>query len=30
MYKNCQKGNLDNSEWFEERIVNLPSSYRKI
>lgn len=30
MYKDCQKGNLDNSEWFEERIVNIPSSYRKL
>lgn len=26
MYKNCRKGELHNSEWFEERIVNLPSS----
>lgn len=28
MYKNCQTGNLDNSEWLEKRIVNLPSGYR--
>jgi len=28
MYKDCQKGNLDNSEWFEERIVNIPSGFR--
>ncbi|MBO8132058.1 MAG: LegC family aminotransferase [Candidatus Marinimicrobia bacterium] len=28
MYKDCQKGNLDNSEWFEDRIVNIPSGYR--
>lgn len=26
MYKNCLKGNLDNAEWLEERVVNLPSS----
>jgi aminotransferase in exopolysaccharide biosynthesis len=29
MYKDCQKGNLDNSEWLEERVVNIPSGYRK-
>lgn len=29
MYKNCQTGNLDNSEWLEDRVVNIPSSYRK-
>lgn len=28
MYKNCQTGNLDNANWLEERIVNLPSGYR--
>jgi perosamine synthetase len=28
MFKNCQKGDLSNSEWLEERVVNLPSSYR--
>ena len=28
MYKNCQTGNLDNSEWFEERVVNIPSGVR--
>jgi len=28
MYINCQTGNLENSEWLEERIVNLPSGYR--
>lgn len=28
MYQECQKGNLDNSEWLEERIVNIPSGYR--
>lgn len=26
MYKNCIKGNLDNAEWLEDRVVNLPSS----
>jgi perosamine synthetase len=30
MYKNCQSANLDNAEWLEDRIVNLPSSYRKL
>ncbi len=30
MYKKCQTGNLDNSEWLEDRIVNIPSSFRKI
>jgi perosamine synthetase len=30
MYKNCQRGNLDNSQWLEDRIVNIPSSYRKL
>jgi len=30
MYKDCQKGNLDNSEWLEDRIVNIPSGYRKL
>ncbi len=29
MYKNFQTGNLDNSEWLEDRIVNIPSSFRK-
>ena len=28
MYKDCQKGNLDNSELLEDRIVNIPSGYR--
>ena len=28
MYKTCQTGNLDNSKWFEERVVNIPSGYR--
>jgi len=26
MFKECQKGELSNAEWLEERIVNLPSS----
>lgn len=26
MYENCRKGNLTNAEWFEARVVNLPSS----
>lgn len=26
MYKDCQHGNLDNSKWLEDRIVNIPSS----
>jgi aminotransferase in exopolysaccharide biosynthesis len=26
MFESCQKGNLTNSEWLEERIVNIPSS----
>lgn len=29
MYKNCQRGNLDNSKWLQERLVNLPSSVSK-
>lgn len=28
MYKNCQIGNLDNAQWLEDRVVNLPSSVR--
>jgi aminotransferase in exopolysaccharide biosynthesis len=28
MFANCQKGNLNNSEWLEERIVNIPSSVK--
>jgi aminotransferase in exopolysaccharide biosynthesis len=28
MYKNCQAENLDNVNWLEERVVNLPSGYR--
>jgi perosamine synthetase len=28
MYKNCQAGNLENSQWIEDRLVNIPSSVR--
>jgi len=28
MYKNCQVSNLDNAEFLEARIVNIPSGYR--
>lgn len=28
MYKNCHTGNLDNSLLLEDRVVNVPSSYR--
>ena len=28
MYKDCIKGDLYNCKWLEERVVNLPSSYR--
>jgi len=28
MFKACQCGDLSNAEWFEERVVNLPSSVR--
>ncbi len=28
MYKSCQKGDLKNAQWFQDRIVNLPSSVR--
>ncbi|MGB0868631.1 MAG: LegC family aminotransferase [Flavobacteriales bacterium] len=26
MFKDCEKGNLTNAEWLEERVVNIPSS----
>ena len=26
MFKDCQKGNLNNAEWLEDRVVNIPSS----
>lgn len=28
MYKECQCGDLSNSEWLEDRVVNIPSSFR--
>lgn len=28
MFKECQHGTLDNAEWLEQRVVNIPSSYR--
>lgn len=28
MYKHCITGPLDNAQWLEERVVNIPSSYR--
>ena len=28
MYKHCQKGDLQNAQWLQDRIVNLPSSAR--
>ena len=28
MYKNAQTGNLENAEWLEQRVVNIPSSVR--
>ncbi|NJO91550.1 MAG: LegC family aminotransferase [Chloroflexia bacterium] len=30
MYKNAQCGSLENAQWFEDRVVNIPSSVRKI
>ncbi|MBI1931119.1 MAG: LegC family aminotransferase [Ignavibacteriales bacterium] len=29
MFKNCFKGNLDNSVWLADRLVNIPSGFRK-
>jgi perosamine synthetase len=28
MFHDCESGNLDNSEWLEDRVVNIPSSVR--
>jgi len=28
MFKSCQKGDLSNAEWLEERVVNIPSGVR--
>jgi perosamine synthetase len=30
MYKKCQKGDLKNSQWLQDRIVSLPSSVRTL
>ena len=30
IFENCQSGNLKNSEWLEERVVNIPSSVRAL
>lgn len=29
MYKEAQKGNLENSTWLEERVINIPSSVKR-
>lgn len=29
MFKNCQSDGLMNTKWLQERVVNIPSSYRK-
>ena len=29
MFKDCQQDSLENSKWLVERVVNIPSSYRK-
>lgn len=29
MYKSCEKGNLENAQWLEDRIVNIPSGVRR-
>jgi aminotransferase in exopolysaccharide biosynthesis len=29
MFKNCQSDGLENTNWLQERVVNLPSSFRK-
>jgi perosamine synthetase len=30
IFENCQRGNLKNSEWLEERVVNIPSSVKAL
>jgi len=30
IFENCQSGNLKNSEWLEERVVNIPSSVKAL
>ncbi len=29
MYRNCQTTVIDNAQWLEDRVVNIPSSVRK-
>jgi len=29
MFEKAQKGNLDNSVWLEQRVINIPSSVKK-
>lgn len=29
MFKDCSHGPLDNAEWLEQRVVNIPSSVRQ-
>ena len=29
MFVNAQKGNLENSHWLEERVINIPSSVKR-
>jgi hypothetical protein len=26
MFKDCQHGSIENAQWLEERVVNIPSS----
>jgi aminotransferase in exopolysaccharide biosynthesis len=30
MFVNCQCGNLENAEWFADRVVNIPSGFRNV
>ena len=29
MYRNCQTTGIDNAQWLEDRVVNIPSSMRR-
>ena len=29
MFKDCQTDGLENTSWFEDRVVNIPSSVRQ-
>jgi hypothetical protein len=29
MFANCQCGDIENAEWFADRIVNIPSGFRR-